>query len=70
MDPKTALQELSDRDGMGKPVYDVTAEGPDHARIFHAVVSRDGIALGDGSGSSKKLAEANAALAALAKLST
>lgn len=68
MDPKTALQELADRDGMGKPVYDITAEGPDHARIFHATVSTNGTALGSGSGSSKKLAEANAALAALEKL--
>ena len=68
MDPKTALQELADRDGMGKPVYDITAEGPDHARIFHATVSTNGTALGSGSGSSKKLAEANAAFAALETL--
>jgi ribonuclease-3 len=65
LDPKTALQETFDRLGMGKPVYDITANGPDHARTFEAVIEHDGTVLGTGSGTSKKVAEANAALAAL-----
>jgi len=69
MDHKTALQEHCDRHAMGKPVYAVTSEGPDHSRQFHATVSSDGVALGAGSGSSKKTAEVAAAQQALAELS-
>ena len=69
LDPKTALQELYDRNGMGKPVYSVTADGPDHSRTFRAVIEHDGRILGEGDGTSKKAAEANAALAALDTLS-
>lgn len=68
MDHKTALQEHCDRESMGKPVYEVVGEGPEHARTFHATVSSDGVVLGSGSGSSKKNAEANAAMAALAEI--
>lgn len=69
MDHKTALQEHCDRASMGKPVYEVVGDGPEHARTFHATVSSDGVVLGSGSGSSKKNAEANAAMAALAEIS-
>ncbi len=69
MDHKTALQEHCDRLSMGKPVYAVTAEGPDHSRVFQATVSCDGVSLGAGRGSSKKAAEAAAAFAALDELS-
>lgn len=68
MDHKTALQEYCDRHAMGKPVYAVDAEGPEHARTFHASVSSNDVVLGTGSGTSKKNAEANAAMAALAEL--
>lgn len=68
LDPKTAVQELFDRLGMGKPAYDVIASGPDHARQFDATITHDGTVLGTGTGSSKKVAEANAALAALTAL--
>lgn len=68
MDHKTALQEHCDRESMGKPVYEVVGDGPEHARTFHATVSSDGTVLGAGSGSSKKNAEANAAMAALAEI--
>jgi ribonuclease-3 len=68
MDHKTALQEHCDRESMGKPVYEVVGDGPEHARTFHATVSSDGVVLGSGSGSSKKNAEANAAMAALAEI--
>jgi ribonuclease-3 len=67
MDHKTALQEHCDRHAMGKPVYEVNGDGPDHARTFHATVSSDGVVVGAGSGSSKKAAEASAAMSALAK---
>jgi ribonuclease-3 len=69
MDHKTALQEHCDRHSMGKPVYTITSDGPDHARQFHATVTSDGVILGSGSGSSKKTAEATAAMHALAELS-
>ncbi len=68
MDHKTALQEHCDRHAMGKPVYAVESEGPDHARTFHATVSSNGAVLGAGSGSSKKAAEVAAALAAMTEL--
>lgn len=70
MDHKTALQEHCDRNAMGKPVYDVTGDGPEHARTFHATVSSDGVALGSGNGSSKKAAEVSAAMAALASFAS
>lgn len=70
MDHKTALQEYCDRHAMGKPVYSVDAEGPEHARTFHATVSSDDVVLGSGSGTSKKNAEANAAMAALSELAS
>lgn len=69
MDPKTALQEHADRTGMAKPSYSVTADGPDHARTFTATVSFAGTAAGTGTGSSKKAAEAAAALSAWEKIS-
>jgi len=68
MDHKTALQEHCDRESMGKPVYEVVGDGPEHARTFHATVSSDGFVLGSGTGSSKKNAEANAAMAALSEI--
>jgi len=68
MDHKTALQEHCDRHSMGKPVYATTSEGPDHSRQFHATVTSDGVTLGAGSGSSKKTAQADAAMHALADL--
>lgn len=62
MDPKTSLQERAARLGMSPPLYAVTAEGPDHHRVFTATVT-----VGDversGMGSSKKQAEMAAALA-------
>ena len=69
MDHKTALQEHCDRHSMGKPVYSVTSDGPDHSRQFHATVTSDGEMLGAGSGSSKKAAEVAAAQQALGTMS-
>ncbi|UZN01851.1 ribonuclease III [Cellulomonas sp. S1-8] len=64
LDWKTSLQELSAALGLGAPSYDVTGEGPDHARTFtaHAVVG--GEVRGSGVGSAKKIAEQEAASAA------
>lgn len=69
LDWKTSLQELSAALGMGAPAYQVTGEGPDHARTFtaHAVVG--GEVRGTGTGSAKKIAEQEAASAAWAMLS-
>jgi ribonuclease-3 len=64
MEPKTELQELCDRRGIGKPVYSIVSEGPDHARRFVATVTIDDVAQGSGEGTSKKAAEGVAALAA------
>lgn len=61
LDWKTSLQEAAAAQGKGAPVYDVTGEGPDHARFFTAVVLLDGEAYGTGTGSSKKVAEQEAA---------
>ena len=64
LDWKTSLQELTKRLGLGVPDYQVTAEGPDHAKHFQAEVHIGGRVLGAGDGSSKKLAEQHAAEAA------
>lgn len=69
MDPKTELQELCDRVGAGKPVYEIEATGPDHARRFRATVTVDGTVRGTGDGTSKKAAEGVAAFAAWTALS-
>ncbi|WP_298741460.1 ribonuclease III [uncultured Microbacterium sp.] len=62
MDPKTSLQERAAQLGMSPPVYTVTAEGPDHNRMFTATVAVSEVER-SGVGSSKKQAEMAAALA-------
>ena len=64
LDPKTSLQELSDRLRHGAPVYEVVSTGPDHARRFSASVSIDERRIASGEGTSKRLAEMAAALEA------
>ncbi len=68
MDPKTSLQELSNRLGLGSPVYEVSATGPDHSKQFHAIVLLGGEEVAEGEGSSKKRAEMAAALEAWTRL--
>ncbi|KAE8764414.1 ribonuclease III [Georgenia thermotolerans] len=68
LDWKTSLQELAAARGLGSPSYVVTGTGPDHARTFTAVVELAGAEAGSGVGSSKKLAEQNAAEDAYARL--
>lgn len=67
MDPKTSLQERAARDGF-VPAYSVTSTGPDHARVFHAVVTVGPVVEATGDGSSKRQAETAAAFEAWRRL--
>ncbi|MSO14989.1 MAG: ribonuclease III [Ilumatobacteraceae bacterium] len=63
-DAKTRLQELCARLSIGVPTYGVEGEGPDHERVFTAILYVDGRAYGSGSGRTKKAAEQIAAVGA------
>ncbi|MCU1460999.1 MAG: ribonuclease [Acidimicrobiales bacterium] len=69
-DFKTRLQELAARQFDQLPRYDVRDEGPDHAKLFYAVVYVDQLARGEGQGRSKKQAEQAAARQAWLALQT
>lgn len=65
-DPKSHLQEVSQRIDGHTPVYKVlTEEGPDHDKIFTLGVYVGDKLMGKGSGSSKQNAQQEAAKAAL-----
>ncbi len=65
-DPKSYLQEVSQRIDSHTPVYKVLAEeGPDHDKIFTLGVYVGEKLMGKGSGSSKQNAQQEAARAAL-----
>ena len=64
LDWKTSLQELTANRGLGVPEYHVKDSGPDHQKLFHAVVKVGSRELGAGEGRSKKAAEQLAAEAA------
>jgi ribonuclease III len=64
LDWKTSLQELTADRGLGVPEYHVRDSGPDHQKMFRAVVKVGARDLGDGEGRSKKAAEQLAAEAA------
>lgn len=67
--PKGELQEFLQARGPEAPRYHVvSSSGPDHDRVFECTVHHGGVELARGSGKSKKLAESEAALAALTKL--
>lgn len=68
-DPKTMLQEWTQRRFGMLPAYTDRAEGPDHERVFHAGVTVDDVC-GAGSGPSKKTARSAAAADALVQLAT
>lgn len=68
LDWKTSLQERSAELSLGVPEYRVTEEGPDHAKLFAAMVLLSGTSRGKGSGRTKKEAEQNAAAAAYTSL--
>jgi len=68
-DYKTTLQELLQGRFGGLPVYRLlSAEGPDHSKIYRVEVSYDGSVLGGGSGGTKKAAEQEAARGAIERL--
>jgi len=67
-DYKTRLQELAARHFEELPRYEVSDEGPDHAKRFFATVHLAGRAHGVGEGRSKKQAEQAAARAAWSTL--
>src|SRR5438876_515469 len=69
-DFKTRLQELAARQYDQLPRYEVRDEGPDHAKVFSAVVYVDQLARGEGQGRSKKQAEQAAAREAWLALQT
>jgi ribonuclease-3 len=68
-DHKTNLQELVARRFGRLPRYQLTEDGPDHAKVFTAAVVLDGREYGRGQGRSKKQAEQAAAAAACDALS-
>jgi ribonuclease-3 len=69
INPKGELQEFLQASSSEAPRYHiVSATGPDHDRIFECTVHHGGAELARGQGKSKKAAESEAALAALAKL--
>jgi ribonuclease III len=68
LDQKTQLQELVARLAEAAPVYVVSSDGPDHAKLFAATVYVGGQAIGEGRGRSKKSAEQAAAAVAVSAL--
>jgi len=67
--PKGELQEFLQTTSAEAPRYEtVSATGPDHAREFECRVTHAGVELARGRGGSKKIAESQAALAALQQL--
>jgi ribonuclease-3 len=67
--PKGDLQEKLQAVNAEAPVYRIVSQsGPDHAKLFDAIVTWQGNELGRGSGKSKKEAEVRAAEAALLRL--
>ena len=68
-DPKSELQERIQATGGPSPRYRIIdTEGPDHSRRFIAVAEVGDVVMGTGKGRSKKLAEQEAAKAALITL--
>jgi ribonuclease III len=70
LDWKTSLQEVASQKQLGVPEYQITHDGPDHARVFTATVVLGGEARGVGTGTSKKVAEQSAAQEAYRVLTT
>ena len=70
-DPKSHLQEVSQREDGHTPVYKVLhEEGPDHDKVFTLGAFVGEHLMGEGSGPSKQVAQQEAAKAALAKYAT
>lgn len=60
-DWKTAIQEIAASRKLGTIQYVITGTGPDHARVFEAILKIGTSSYGTGSGPSKKEAEQEAA---------
>ncbi len=59
---KSIILEMAQRDGFGMPRYvTISASGPDHAKVFTVRMEIGGVALGEGTGSNKKIAQQAAA---------
>jgi ribonuclease III len=69
LDWKTSLQELTAMHGWGVPDYEVTEEGPDHAKAFTAWALVGGERFGGARGRTKKEAEQRSAEEAFLVLS-
>lgn len=68
-DAKSYLQELAQNKTKQSPKYKILqTSGPDHAKIFSVGVFLEGKMIGEGKGSSKQLAEEQAAAKALEQL--
>ena len=68
-DSKTVLQERVDSTNLGKVQYEIISEnGPDHNKVFDAVVKLNDETIGKGTGHTKKQAEQKAAIDALSKI--
>jgi ribonuclease III len=68
-DPKTILQEWSQRHYAAVPRYEDRFDGPAHDRTFFAAVDVNGERIAEGTGKSKKDAQRAAATRALQRLS-
>lgn len=69
LDPKSQLQEWSQAQGYGAPVYTTVQEiGPDHAKVFVVEASINGRIFSQGKGQSKQIAAKEAARNAIIEL--
>lgn len=67
-DPKTALQEWAQGEGLAIPRYrEIAREGPDHMPSFTIAVEVEGFAAAEGAGKSKRNGEREAARAFLVR---
>ncbi len=67
---KALLQEYCQKTYQKQPTYAVISEtGPEHSKMFKVIVSLDDAKLGEGEGSSKKIAQQAAAADALTRFS-
>jgi ribonuclease-3 len=68
-DPKTALQEWAQQQGVGLPRYEtIGVEGPDHRRLYKVLAKVEGLDPAEGAGSSKRAAQTAAAAALIGRL--
>ena len=67
-DHKSRLQEMQARQGLSLPTYTWSESGLEHARHFVVEARIDGVAVGRGTGTSKKQAEQDAAQHALSTM--